>query len=315
MTQLFPDQLEFLDKHGIPLSAVFDASDLKKSEYKFLMKELGKLVAYGVSPCKKAGHTLRTRAGHCLQCDPLKLVYLLRHINTGMVYIAGSRSGSFLKVGSAVDAQKRISTLNSWAYASQNDWSLISSFSCNKAGSVEHLVQKGVSDFAYPAQYTRDGRQVDCLEIYKCNYSRILQAVETLEGFAISKMYSNASLEALFDSINEEYGRHNRSGNVYGVGSSGNDVERFSKKANSKDHDLKWGEEHSELRDQKRLNQPDPEKLATLNATNTSKAKPMPSELTPDANRAENPYPRRVSKTLLVTLAISIFLALLFVVL
>ena len=234
MAQLFPDQLEFLDKHGIPVSAVFDASDLKKSEYKFLMKELGKLVAYGVSPCKKAGHTLRTRAGHCLQCDPLKLVYLLRHINTGMVYVAGSRSGGFLKVGSAVDAQKRISTLNSWAYASQNDWCLISSFSCNKAGSVEHLVQKGVSDFACPAQYMRDGRQVECLEIYKCSYSRILQAVETLEGFAISKMYSNASLEALFNSINEEYGRHNRSGNVYGLGSSGNDVERFTKKQTQK---------------------------------------------------------------------------------
>jgi len=32
-------------------------------------RDLGLWVAYGVAPCDAEGHTLRTRNGHCLQCQ------------------------------------------------------------------------------------------------------------------------------------------------------------------------------------------------------------------------------------------------------
>lgn len=215
MAQLSDDQRQFLDINEIPLSAVFDATGLKRSDYRLEMKELQKLVAYGVSPCRKKGHTLRTRAGHCAQCDPLKLVYLLRHIDAGMLYVAGSSAGKFIKVGSAVDAHKRISTLNSWKYASQNDWELISSFKCKKAGSAEYFVQKGISDFAYPTKYFREGKELDCLETFKCKYSRVLVVLNSLNDFDLDQNFSDTELEIKFDNVEEEFGKHIRVGNIH----------------------------------------------------------------------------------------------------
>ncbi len=54
MSKLTKEQSAFLAKHNTPISSVFDASGMGKSDYRAAMKELGKTVAIGVTPCKKA---------------------------------------------------------------------------------------------------------------------------------------------------------------------------------------------------------------------------------------------------------------------
>lgn len=68
LAKLTKEQKAFLDRVGVPLSRVFDASGMRTAEYKQAMRDLGMWVAYGASPCEAEGHTLRSRTGHCVQC-------------------------------------------------------------------------------------------------------------------------------------------------------------------------------------------------------------------------------------------------------
>jgi len=56
-------------------------------------------------------HRLRTRAGHCVQCDIKKLAFLRRHTKPAFVYIAGSLSGRVLKIGSSGAPWTRVERL------------------------------------------------------------------------------------------------------------------------------------------------------------------------------------------------------------
>ena len=233
MTKLNKSQVDFLNKHKIPISATFDATGLTRKIYREVMEEAGQWVAYGVTPCRREGHTLRTRTGSCVQCGPAQLAFLLRHLNKGMVYIAGTRSGSFLKVGTAIDADARIKSLNGWGYAGVDDWQLISAFDCEKAGEVEHLAQTRLANYQYPTSYLRGDRKTDCLETFRCNYKKAKDALESIEGYELRRKFTSPELEKYFDNINNEYGSHIRKGNIHSNGGSKPVEEVLSQKKNA----------------------------------------------------------------------------------
>ena len=124
MARLSRDQLAFLKRHKIPADRVFNATGMATVAYKAEMKLLEAWVAFGVTPCSEAGHTLRTRAGHCVQCSPANLSYLMRFDKAGDIYIAVSARGAMVKVGTAQWAEDRVLQLNSYCYGGQSDWVL-----------------------------------------------------------------------------------------------------------------------------------------------------------------------------------------------
>jgi hypothetical protein len=99
--RLTTEQLAFLESQFVPLSRTFDASGMTRREYQDEMKSLDLIVAYGVSACKARGHTLRTRAGHCCQCNTAALAFLLRFEDRGEVYVASSAKQGLTKIGVA----------------------------------------------------------------------------------------------------------------------------------------------------------------------------------------------------------------------
>src|SRR5678815_3361408 len=99
MGQLTAEQIDFLLLQRVPPSQVFDATGMRKSDYAAAMKAGGFNFAFGTVPCGRAGHTLRTRAGHCIQCDTSKVAYQMRHHLPGYVYLAGSHGTGLLKIG------------------------------------------------------------------------------------------------------------------------------------------------------------------------------------------------------------------------
>jgi len=101
MAQLTKEQLDFLKSQGVPLSKVFDATGMGPSKYSTVMKDLGMVVAYGVTPCGKAGHRLKTRSGHCVQCKTANLAFQARFDDPGEVYVARSAKQNILKVGTS----------------------------------------------------------------------------------------------------------------------------------------------------------------------------------------------------------------------
>ncbi|MCY1260054.1 hypothetical protein D9M68_100060 [compost metagenome] len=179
MTIITSEQRAFLDHHRIPLSRVFDAKGMKRAEYQEAMRGLDMVIAVGTSACKAAGHRMRTRAGHCAQCEPATLAFMLRNDDPGFVYIAAPLSGDVVKVGSSQDPAQRMKTLNSLAYGGYRDWRLHFSEPCERAGFVEFNAHRMMRPYSTPGVYVRGTVQVACSELFACELSDAIAIVKT----------------------------------------------------------------------------------------------------------------------------------------
>ena len=193
MAILTSDQDEFLNRHSISVSSVFDATGLRKNEYREIMKSLGKIVAIGVTACKKGGHTLRSRSGHCVQCNPAALGFQARFSATGFVYIAGSLSLKVIKVGFSGDVKSRISSLNHLNYGGASDWVCIYWIQCESAGNIEFGTHARLVKFAAPTTYIRDGKPVNCLETFSCEAETAISTLNEIEPNPADSWSANAA--------------------------------------------------------------------------------------------------------------------------
>ena len=137
MANLSDEQKEFLAKLRITESKVLDATGMPTKKYKKIMLEKGYSVAIGVSPCTRKKHTLRSKSGHCLQCDSKGLVYANRHHISGVVYLAESKCEKLIKIGIADYPHERIKQLNYLEYAGVSDWTVTHYMKCDSVGRVE----------------------------------------------------------------------------------------------------------------------------------------------------------------------------------
>ena len=81
--------------------------------------------AYGVTPCRKMGHTLRSLAGDCIQCNTHVIAFTNRYFDTGFIYVSISSSKELLKIGCTKNVENRTSGLNNLSYGGINDWKII----------------------------------------------------------------------------------------------------------------------------------------------------------------------------------------------
>lgn len=178
MAEMTREQRHFLAHHKIPLSDVFDAAGMKRGEYQAIMERLGKKIAYGVSACSAGGHTMRTKHGHCVHCNPAALAFQGRYERDAFVYLAASTSTKILKVGYADDVQGRVHHLNEVGYGSLADWEWLMYFKCNKAGRVEASAQKLLEPLRVSRSYKIwNGKAVECFELFQCNYAQAREAI------------------------------------------------------------------------------------------------------------------------------------------
>jgi hypothetical protein len=178
MTVITDEQRVFLDQHRIPLSRVFDAKGMKRAEYQEAMRALDLVIAVGTSTCKAAGHRMRTRAGHCAQCEPATIAFMLRNDDPAFVYIAAPLSGGIIKVGSSQNPAQRMQTLNAFAYGGYRDWRLHFSEQCDRAGFVEFNAHRMMKPYSIPGFYKRGTVQVACLELFACGLSDAIAIVK-----------------------------------------------------------------------------------------------------------------------------------------
>lgn len=168
MATLSDEQIQFLKENNISLSMVFDATGLSKKSYQEVMDGLGIEFAYGVTPCKKAGHTLRTRAGHCIQCDKAKIAYQRRYNENGIVYVAYSEKLSLTKIGVAKDVNDRLKNLNSHGYGGTKDWKIYSHREYKMAGQKEMQIHRQLAAHQAIRNYEKGGNIVECRELFDC---------------------------------------------------------------------------------------------------------------------------------------------------
>ncbi|WP_158543508.1 GIY-YIG nuclease family protein [Dyella solisilvae] len=171
------EQSSFLLHHKVPWDKVMDATGIRKKDYQAFMSSEGLWVAYGVSPCREGGHTLRTRSGHCAQCNPAALAFLRRHDEPGWVYIATSEESGLCKVGTAKDVQARISMLNRIGYGYATDWVACWEVEVDHAGRVESAVHQSLAEYRAVGGYLAPGYGAECTELFDCDADMALDSL------------------------------------------------------------------------------------------------------------------------------------------
>lgn len=180
MTKLTLPQICFLIDQGIPMYQVFDATGIKTGDYKRIMKELGMAVAIGVTPCKKAGHTLRDSGGHCLQCGTHNIAFRRRYHESGTLYVARSENLGLTKIGTAKVVGKREYTLNNCGYGGSSDWKMQFTQHCDKVARVELEVHQILKNHNVSKSYWKQDNLVDCSEIFDCEVELAIKAIEQI---------------------------------------------------------------------------------------------------------------------------------------
>ena len=179
MAKLKTKQLNFLRHHDIPFSRLYDATGMHRRDYQQVMRDLDLWVAYGVSPCAAGGHTLRTRAGHCVQCKNAEnLIYLRRFDEVGEVYVAKSARGMSVKVGLSKNAGERIGQLNNYRYAGHSDWTYVWHVEAAKAGRVESQAHNSLARFSKLSTSLHNGYPTECRELFSCTPPIARKAIE-----------------------------------------------------------------------------------------------------------------------------------------
>lgn len=176
-SRLSLDQMEFLKFHNVPMSKVFDATGLAPPKYKSVMKDLGFLVAFGVTPCEKKKHQLRARSGHCVQCDSKHLAYISRYHEDGYVYIARSNEVNLIKIGSSINPSERLGNLIRCRYGGASDWLMVHTYPTKAAARIECTAQQKLEGYRVRKVYYYDGRELECNELFSCEISIALRVV------------------------------------------------------------------------------------------------------------------------------------------
>ena len=171
------DQKIFIAEQGIPQELFIDAKGRPVNQIEEQMKTLGKVFVYNTTPCESYGHTMRTRAGHCIQCSTASIAFILRAISFGSVYVAGSIKGELIKIGTTSSKESRADTLNSSKYGNVDDWEILLSFKCLNAGTFEKEVHGLLRPYSAVVKYNHDNHNQQTLELFRCSYGKAKETV------------------------------------------------------------------------------------------------------------------------------------------
>jgi hypothetical protein len=175
------EELDFLRSQNLSAADVYDARGQSAATWKAKVRSAGLTVVLG-APCRNGGHRLRTRSGHCIQCDTSKLSYQLRHHSPGYVYIAGSRSAKLIKIGTAIDIEQRLRNLRNQAYGNVTDWAMLFWAKVANGGETEGKAIRHLDAFRAAQPYDKDGSQQEAGEMLRTTFTKALKAVADAIG-------------------------------------------------------------------------------------------------------------------------------------
>lgn len=169
--KLTPQEIAFLESQGLGAEDMFDGSNMSQRDREAAMEALGKRFYFGGKPCGAALHTLRAKAGHCIQCDTSKIAFSTRHSSPARLYVAGSLRGQRTKIGSAGSIDERLVRLRSEPYGGFDDWEMLAATpTLANAGKIEASAQRALRDFQQPAIYTKAGVAQLAREMFACSF-------------------------------------------------------------------------------------------------------------------------------------------------
>jgi hypothetical protein len=191
MADLSDRELHFLWSQRIDESEVLDCADISPRRYKGAMESEGYLFCIAPRECY-GSHRLRSRSGHCIQCDTARIAFIRRHYAEAYIYIAGSRSSKVIKVGNAIWPERRVSALNSRYYGGIRDWVMLYHVKFADAGKVE-----------FEAHRLLAGYRAESREIFNCGFSTAKDALLAAGMMAGSYMWESRYAESQYSFAEE----------------------------------------------------------------------------------------------------------------
>ncbi len=173
-------ELSFLYRYGLDTDDVYDGRGESKRTRERRAKEEGKTLIFA-SACR-VGHRLKTRSGHCAQCNPINIAFQDRYNAYGYVYIAGSLSGRAIKFGNAGTIEQRENQLRAERYGGLRDWRVLFHVKVNERGRVEHNARASVQGYQVIRSYEKNGFYQTAVEMIRCPFSAALRSLQDTIG-------------------------------------------------------------------------------------------------------------------------------------
>jgi T5orf172 domain len=189
MTPFTEDELAFLRRHHFSEDDVHDGRSQGKRGRESSAKTAGKILVLTNTRCRAMGHRIRTRAGHCAQCNTANIAFTARETSPGNVYIAGSLSGRLIKIGTTGDITRRIRQQRTEQYGGFGDWSVLTSIYVNDAGKMEREVSSRIRGGRVFNGYIKDGHEQVAIEIIRCSFSAAFKALSDAVGGILESQY------------------------------------------------------------------------------------------------------------------------------
>ena len=191
-SQMNDEIKKFLEYHKIDDRDIIDANGKTINDIKSIMKQNDKLFAYNTTPCQN-GHTIRDRHSHCIVCNTANIAFMKRSRETGYLYIAGSLTKQFIKVGmSTVRITDRLSRLNSRRVGNANDWVVIKTIKCDFVNRHEFAIHNLLRKYKINGNFADE---TESNEIFRCSYEKANDTIEKyFEENQIPKLESKTYL-------------------------------------------------------------------------------------------------------------------------
>ena len=175
MGRLTAEHTAFLRKHGFskPRDWALNATGMTRTQYREALHQERKIFVYGVAPCPRGQHTLRT-AGGCPQCNTSYIGYAKTSRLAGYVYIL--KSGRLTKVGFSRDAPNRVYIANIERYGNQK-WRIRSWLYSSNAGQLEIAAHRALGHYIAIQFWERNGESTYTREVFRCSYDAARQAL------------------------------------------------------------------------------------------------------------------------------------------
>lgn len=160
------EELEFIKIHHIPIEEFYDGRNVSAGKSKETAKKLGKSFIIAGACTKNQSHRLKTRARHCIQCEPKYIEFMKRESKKSWIYISLANNGRIFKVGLAADLDKRQETLCSQLYGGFDDWKMLVAAYTDNAGMMERKLADQVGKTPVEGYYEKDFGTQKATEMY-----------------------------------------------------------------------------------------------------------------------------------------------------
>ncbi len=157
---------KFLSTHNIKINQIYDARYERRYIWEIRARE-GNFDFILGSPCREFGHRLRTRAGHCIQCNTARIAYIRRESKSGYIYLAYSEKGECTKVGFCNRVEIRESSLRTEGYGGYSDWRIVCFFHSKNGGYEERRISSIFINRKITGYYKKDNNIQTAQEMYK----------------------------------------------------------------------------------------------------------------------------------------------------